>query len=178
MLWNLLQESPYWRGFNQLSGGSPDQVMEWFRNIVASIYQLHPEVKTVEELKRVNAEVITICSKHMKANGGMRPEYGDHPNQNQNQTPVSFLAQAYDVEKQKEQRISEAKANFDAFQERYNAGLAKPQPPVLNLAVNLDEPKITNMEELVKQHLDSRNSLQLPTWNDAASTQTYSPAII
>jgi len=156
LLWNLIQESPYWSAF---SSSNPD-MQQWFRSMISSMHELHPSVKTLEELRRVNSEVISVCSKHMKSQC-------QNQGQGQNQNPmhqVSMLSQAYDVEKQKEQRIAQAKLNFDAFQDRYNAGLAKPQPPVLNLGINLDEPKITNMEELVKQHLDSRNTLQVPTW--------------
>lgn len=157
MLWNLLQESPYIVGFNRSIGGI-DNVMEWFRSVMSSAYQLNPEVTTIDRLKKINAEVITICSKHMKA-------HVTYDNNQENEL--------YDTKKQKELRIAEAKANFDAFREAYDVGLTKPSPPNLNLSINLDEPKITNMEELVKQHIESRNSLQLPVW-DKLENQEYS----
>lgn len=161
LLWNLIQESPYWRAF---SVSSPD-TQQWFRDMIAVMHELHPSVKTLDELKRVNSEVVSVCSKHMKS-------------QTQSQ-PQTQLSQAYDVEKQKEQRVAKAQAEFDAFQDKYNAGLAKPQPPALNLGINLDEPKITNMEELVKQHLDSRNTLQIQSWEPVSqnaydTTNTFS----
>jgi hypothetical protein len=157
LLWNLIQESPYWRSF----GMSNPDTQQWFRDMIAVMHELHPSVNSLDELKRVNGEVVSVCSKHMKS---------------QSQTQ---LAQAYDVEKQKEQRIAKAQAEFDAFQDKYNAGLAKPQPPALNLGINLDEPKITNMEELVKQHLESRNTLQVQSWEPVSQnaydkTNTFS----
>ncbi len=168
MLWNLLQESPYWKTF----AVNMYETQAWFRGIISSMHELHPHVGTVEELRAVNSEVITICSKHMKA-----MSYSESgPVNNSEYSYAQQSSEMYNPEKLKEKRIAEAQANFDVFQERYNAGLAKPVPPVLNLSVNLDEPKITNMEELVKQHLESRNSLQLPAW-DAVDNKEYSAQI-
>ena len=201
LLWNLMQESPYWPLFSRNT-----DAQQWFRGMMSAMHQLHPVVSTVEELRRVNSEVVTICSKHMKEKGthgsikGSAPQNFDAPNatfashgslldppfqppvNSINANPAnarptgegwsSTLSMQYNPEKQKELRLAEAKANFDAFQERYNAGLAKPQPPVLNLGINLDEPKITNMEELVKQHLESRNALQVPAWDTPINAGT------
>lgn len=170
LLWNLLQESPYWKSFS-----ATVDTHTWFRDIIRAMHELHPSVPTIDELKRVNSEMVAMCSKRMKTashGNSEEPTFDTQIQMPQTGTTLT-LAQAYDVEKQREANLAAAKAEFDEFQNRYNKGLERPTPPVLNLAINLDEPKITDMEQLVKQHLDSRNSLQIPAWNPAPQTQTY-----
>lgn len=174
LLWNLIQESPYWPLFSRNT-----DAQQWFRGMMSAMHQLHPVVSTVEELRRVNSEVVSISSKHMKEQTQSMSVFNTQTSQ---VFTDNFAGGSREVpsrnrgfltpEKQKELRIAEAKASFDAFQEKYNAGLAKPQPPVLNLGINLDEPKITNMEELVKQHLESRNALQVPAWDTPINAGT------
>lgn len=167
LLWNLLQESPYWKPFSATTN-----VELWFRDIVCAMHELHPQVLTYDELKKVNSEMVSMCSKRMKSDIMQLSQVNEPANSNCQSENV--LAYAYDVEKQREAKLEAAKKELEEFQNQYYKGLERPTPPALNLAINIDEPKITDMEKLVKQHLESRNALQIPSWEPLEETKVSS----
>lgn len=59
LLWNLIQQSPHWEEFSALYKGHTNL---WFKNIISNFYDkywdLYGQKMSVEDLKRVNREVM------------------------------------------------------------------------------------------------------------------------
>lgn len=66
------------------------------------------------------------------------------------------LADTYNVEKEKEEKVRKAQQEFDDFQKRYTLGFERKPPPPIDFSEQLDGDKIKNMDELVKRQLAER----------------------
>ncbi len=178
ILWNTLQSSVLWEEFT----AKVQNTEAWFRNIISNVYDIHlsefdKKLMNIEDLKRLNKEVITICVNEMNniCRPITQPPQLTQPTQpiqppiqpqynNNSTTQYSELANSYNVKLQKEQKMEVAKQQFDAFQKQYQTGFDRKNPPQIDFREKFDDSKILNMEELVKQHLESRKR-DIPDYN-------------
>jgi hypothetical protein len=66
------------------------------------------------------------------------------------------LAESYNVEKEKEEKVKKAQKEFDDFQRRYSAGFERKPPPPIDFSEQLDSEKIKNMDELIQRQMAER----------------------
>jgi hypothetical protein len=66
------------------------------------------------------------------------------------------LQAEYNVTEKKEEHARRAAAQFEAFQSQYNQAFDVRKPEAIDFTTHLNEPKIKNMEELVKQQIELR----------------------
>ena len=71
-------------------------------------------------------------------------------------TGFQQLADTYNVEKEKEEKVKKAQREFDEFQKKYTLGFERKPPPPIDFSEQLDGDKIKNMDELVQQQLAER----------------------
>lgn len=66
------------------------------------------------------------------------------------------LKGAYDVKKEKEDKMEKAKKEFEEFQMKYSMGFERKPPPSIDFSIQLDSSRIKNMDELIQHQLAER----------------------
>jgi hypothetical protein len=66
------------------------------------------------------------------------------------------LKNTYDVKKEKEDKMEQAKKDFDNFQSKYNMGFERKPPPTIDFSIQMDHDRIKNMDELIQQQMAER----------------------
>jgi hypothetical protein len=73
-------------------------------------------------------------------------------------SPVEEMQSVYNVQRNKELREEKAKQEFETFQQKYQSGFERKQPPQIDFSETAGDSRIdsTSMEDLVKRHLAER----------------------
>lgn len=153
MLWHALQKTPYLVEFTQRAG-SPGEKELWFRTISEQFYaqwisQLggKPPVNS-RELLAMNKRALSHIIQELKRELG----YWQKP-----ATIRTDDLSPYNVAAERKQREDARSNEFNQYQSEYNRLLERPPIPTNSLPSFTGDEKITNMEELVQQHLKMRN---------------------
>ena len=168
ILWNALSSSPLFSAFNTL----PKRKEDWFRDIIQFFYNNSKKEINSNELQILNRDTIAYMINIMKAyhkNNNTLHLYNKPPllnvansfisvnnNQNLGRTgDMGSIATRSLISDQKEQFISR---EFNERQLEYESMLVKDPPKNVDFqTISIDEP-ISNMDELIKQHMLDRES--------------------
>jgi transcription initiation factor IIF auxiliary subunit len=66
------------------------------------------------------------------------------------------LKSTYDIKKEKEDKMEQAKKDFDNFQSKYTMGFERKPPPPIDFSIQMDNDRIKNMDELIQQQMAER----------------------
>ena len=168
ILWNALSSSPLFSAFNTL----PKRKEDWFRDIIQIFYKNSKKEINSNELQILNRDTIAYMINIMKAyhkNNNTLHLYNKPPllnvsnsfipinnNQNLGRTgDMGSIATRSLISDHKEQFISR---EFNERQLEYDSMLVKDPPKNVDFqTISIDEP-ISNMDELIKQHMLDRES--------------------
>ena len=140
MLWNMISKTEL---FSQIFGGGSPQSQTWFRNIIQKIYnQLQSRSITSTDLKFLNRTAISEMIQSLK---------------DQTVKPPPNLSN-YLVESKEEKSARQ----FQERQSDYDNMLKKPVPKQVDFGETVKDEAISNMDELIKEHMKHREEeLQL-----------------
>ncbi len=176
LLWEIIQKSPRWSEFVFLF---PQQQEAWFRENIRTQYELITSLPTPEipkaqwlteqnktALKSFAEDFVRLLPKPTVAAESQEPvkmeiqSYSSldsaslvFMNDRNYDTPPPS---AFDMERERREKIDKAKTEFEQFQRKYNTMLERPSPVVPTFAEDIVESKITNMDELLKKHAEMR----------------------
>ena len=160
VLWNTIQASPL------IKQQQPQVVQQWFKNIIHIFYTqivgLNVKFGTRDELHAWNKKTIQYMMADIKAKSQQEPV--NHSNNNSSNNNIANIGSRLEPEvivRDNAIRTESLEKQFVSRQQAYSEYLQKPPPEVDFRLVEKDEP-ISNIESLIKQHLDERDrDLQL-----------------
>ena len=160
VLWNTIQASPL------IKQQQPQVVQQWFKNIIHIFYTqivgLNVKFGTRDELHAWNKKTIQYMMADIKAKSQQEPV--NHSNSNSSNSNIANIGSRLEPEvivRDNAIRTESLEKQFVSRQQAYSEYLQKPPPEVDFRLVEKDEP-ISNIESLIKQHLDERDrDLQL-----------------
>jgi len=155
VLWNTIQASPL------IKQQPPQVVQQWFKNIIHIFYTqiagLNVKFGTRDELHAWNKKTIQYMMADIKAKSQQEPV----ANSTNNSTNNGSRLEPEVIVRDNAIRTESLEKQFVSRQQAYSEYLQKPPPEVDFRLVEKDEP-ISNIESLIKQHLDERDrDLQL-----------------
>lgn len=134
MLWNMINKTGL---FIQVFGSDSPQSQDWFRNIIQDIYnQVQSKMLTLVDLKVLNKNVISAMIQSLKLKV----------------PPVTYMNQPYIVESKEEKSTRQ----FQERQNDYEKMLIKPVPKQVDFGDSVKDEAISNMDELIKEHMKQR----------------------
>ena len=140
MLWNMISKTGL---FLQVFGSGSPQSQTWFRNIIHEFYnQTQNKILTSADLTVLNRNVISNMIQLLK----------------QQVPPVTHVSPTYVVESKEEKSTRQ----FQERQSDYENMLKKPVPKQVDFGDSVKDEAISNMDELIKEHMKQREEeLQL-----------------
>ena len=143
LLWNLIHKNPLaQQHFMQITTESKE---EWFKYVIRHFYTQHERRNlTVPELQRINQDVLVFMLNSIR-----------DKMQTMNHQPPTAPMQSHTnvLRKDTSNTIQDA---FATREQEYSRLIEKKPPPDVKFTDTLDEPIISNMDELVKAHLKQR----------------------
>jgi len=173
LLWQLLQKSPYLIEFSQ--NARPGYKEIWFRGVSEQFYEkwlsqnsrIPTNSKELLEMNKQALQYMVLDLKRLLGYFNPAPIL----------KPVALSDMpSYNVAAERQQREELRSAQFNNYQTEYNRLLEKPQLPDTKLPSLSGDEKITNMEELVKQHLMLRD-MDLAIYSKDDDQQPPSPPV-
>lgn len=156
ILWNLINKSP-------LFTNVPNKE-EWFRNIISQFHQqmisANHSPKTKEDLLNVNRQTLKYMISQLNEKYGNTNKMEFSPFQQgggnivgEYNTQLSNRNyEVYNVNDEKKKKADYDNAQFNKFETEYHS-LLKPIPPVtVDFSQPINEGKIGNIEDAIKQH--------------------------
>ena len=156
LLWNVINKTQIFQLVFAYSKNNEPEL--WFRAHIQQYYQKIQNISlTSENLNNCNHEIIAIMLNNLKSfseNLG-QPQQQQHqqiPPQQFQQQPQTQLP--YTVENKQELYSRQ----FNERQKEYELMNAKPTPPVPDINNNIKDDAISNMDELIKLHMQQREA--------------------
>ena len=179
LLWNTLQRSPYLVEFSNNFAGYRE---EWFRGIMETFYtkwisqnnRMPTNARELLETNKCALKFIISDIKRLLINSvsSLTPKptaTNNLPYSNTHVTATTDLPSyqskvaattdlpSYNVSEERQRREEQWSSNFNKYQSDYNRLLERPVVPVGELPSESIDAKITNIEELVKEHTRMRD---------------------
>lgn len=156
LLWNVINKTQIFQFVFAYSQNNEPEL--WFRAHIQQYYQKIQNISlTSENLNNCNHEIIAIMMNNLKSfseNLG-QPQQQQHqqiPPQQFQQQPQTQLP--YTVENKQELYSRQ----FNERQKEYELMNTKPAPPVPDINNNIKDDAISNMDELIKLHMQQREA--------------------
>lgn len=152
LLWRALQKSPYLVEFSQKTIVGEKE--RWFRESCEQFHrkwmsQTDKSPANSRELLEMNKHALRYMTEELKRALG----YSQTTITNHRKEDLT----SYNVAAERKQRAYARSTEFDQYQAEYNRLLERPSVPANVFPTFSGEEKITNMEELVQQHLKMRD---------------------
>lgn len=173
LLWNALKKSPYLVELTQNSHFREGHKDVWFSGVCEQFYALwiskNGEVPTnSRELLEINKNALRFIVSDIKQLLG----YSSAPLNPGVEVITLGDLPAYNVAAERQHREETRSREFNNYQAEYNRLLERPALPTNSLPSLSSDEKITNMEELIQQHMRMRD-IDLSIYSkDTATTQS------
>ena len=157
ILWNIMNQNPYLNSL--LSYQNQEQKQEWFKNIIQTFYQQNSH-KTLDktQLNQLNKDTLTYMISYAKAipvPSTMESSYLTQKNQRTVETFQTKIATPPIVP---DNRADIFNQQFTARQKEYETMLDKKPPAEPDFKEPLGDGVISNMDELIKRHMEERDA--------------------
>lgn len=163
LLWNVINKTQIFQLVFAYSKNNEPEL--WFRAHIQQYYQkIQNKTISIEELNACNHEIVAIMMNNLKTfsdtsnNNNMvlqqQPQPQQKPCQQQYQEPLLTTQLPYTVENKQELYSRQ----FIERQKEYELMNTKPSPPVPDINNNIKDEAISNMDELIKLHMQQRDS--------------------
>jgi len=168
LLWNVINKTQIFQLVFAYSKNNEPEL--WFRAHIQQYYQKIQNISlTSENLNNCNHEIIAIMMNNLKSFSENLGQQGQPPQQQHQQIPPQQFQQTqpnppfhqqpptqlpYTVENKQELYSRQ----FNERQKEYELMNTKPTPPVPDINNNIKDDAISNMDELIKLHMQQREA--------------------
>jgi len=159
LLWNVINKTQIFQLVFAYSKNNEPEL--WFRAHIQQYYQKIQNISlTSENLNNCNHEIIAIMMNNLKSFSENLGQQGQPQQQQHQQIPPQQFQQQpqtqlpYTVENKQELYSRQ----FNERQKEYELMNAKPTPPVPDINNNIKDDAISNMDELIKLHMQQREA--------------------
>jgi len=161
LLWNIINKNPQ---IQQYFYEYPPNVKDkWFKQIISSFYEQNQNIIfSQEQLLDINKNTILYMINDVKRNIQYNEEqkkqkmFKDQRIQQENMQTYqnTDYLKPYSVTENKQDKFSE---QFQQYQNNYNSMFDKKPPENIDFREKINDPQISNMDELIQQHLKERD---------------------
>ena len=157
ILWNIMNQNPYLNSL--LSYQSSEQKQEWFKNIIQTFYQQNSH-KTLDkaQLNQLNKDTLTYMINYAKAVPAPSTMESSYLNQRNQRTVETFQTKIATPPIVPDNRADIFNQQFTARQKEYETMLDKKPPAEPDFKEPLGDGVISNMDELIKRHMEERDA--------------------
>jgi hypothetical protein len=157
ILWNIMNQNPYLNSL--LSYQSSEQKQEWFKNIIQTFYQQNSH-KTLDkaQLNQLNKDTLTYMINYAKAVPAPSTMESSYLNQRNQRTVETFQPKIATPPIVPDNRADIFNQQFTARQKEYETMLDKKPPAEPDFKEPLGDGVISNMDELIKRHMEERDA--------------------
>jgi hypothetical protein len=157
ILWNIMNQNPYLNSL--LSYQSSEQKQEWFKNIIQTFYQQNSH-KTLDkaQLNQLNKDTLTYMINYAKAVPAPSTMESSYLNQRNQRTVETFQTKIATPPIVPDNRADTFNQQFTARQKEYETMLDKKPPAEPDFKEPLGDGVISNMDELIKRHMEERDA--------------------
>lgn len=162
LLWNVINKTQIFQLVFAYSQNNEPEL--WFRAHIQQYYQKIQNISlTSENLNNCNHEIIAIMMNNLKSFSENLGQQGQPQQHQHQQIPPQQFQQTqqqpqtqlpYTVENKQELYSRQ----FNERQKEYELMNAKPTPPVPDINNNIKDDAISNMDELIKLHMQQREA--------------------
>jgi len=161
LLWNIINKNSQIQQY--FYSYPPNAKDNWFKQIISSFYEKnHNTVFSQEQLLDINKNTILYMINDVKRNIQYKEEQKKQELLNQQSYqkqsyPENFntnYLKPYSVTENKEEKFTE---QFQQYQNNYNSMFDKKAPESVDFREKINDPQISNMDELIQKHLRERD---------------------
>jgi len=151
LLWNVINKTQIFQLVFAYSRNNEPEL--WFRAHIQQYYQkIQNKILSVEDLNSCNHEIVAIMMNNLKS---FSENNGNTALQQHQQMPQPVSQQLPHTVENKQELYSR---QFNERQKEYELMNTKPQPPVPDINNNIKDEAISNMDELIKLHMQQREA--------------------
>ena len=151
LLWNVINKTQIFQLVFSYSKNNEPEL--WFRAHIQQYYQkIQNKILSVEELNSCNHEMVAIMMNNLKS---FSENNGNAALQQNHQPPQQMVQQLPHTVENKQELYSR---QFNERQKEYELMNTKPTPPVPDINNNIKDEAISNMDELIKLHMQQREA--------------------
>jgi hypothetical protein len=151
LLWNVINKTQIFQLVFSYSKNNEPEL--WFRAHIQQYYQkIQNKILSVEELNSCNHEMVAIMMNNLKS---FSENNGNTALQQNHQPPQQMVQQLPHTVENKQELYSR---QFNERQKEYELMNTKPTPPVPDINNNIKDEAISNMDELIKLHMQQREA--------------------
>jgi hypothetical protein len=151
LLWNVINKTQIFQLVFSYSKNNEPEL--WFRAHIQQYYQkIQNKILSVEELNSCNHEMVAIMMNNLKS---FSENNGNAALQQNHQPPQQVVQQLPHTVENKQELYSR---QFNERQKEYELMNTKPTPPVPDINNNIKDEAISNMDELIKLHMQQREA--------------------
>jgi hypothetical protein len=153
LLWNIINKNPQ---IQQYFLSYPPNIKEnWFKQIILSFYEQNRNIiVSQEQLLDINKNTILYMINDIKRNIQYKEEQKKQQGFQTDQTKNTEYLKPYSVTENKEDKFKE---QFQQYQNNYNSMFDKKLPESVDFREKINDPQISNMDELIQRHLRERD---------------------
>jgi hypothetical protein len=151
LLWNVINKTQIFQLVFAYSRNNEPEL--WFRAHIQQYYQkIQNKILSVEDLNICNHEIIAIMMNNLKSFS----ENNGNTTIQQNHQPPQQVSQLLPHTVENKQELYSRQ--FNERQKEYELMNTKPTPPVPDINNNIKDEVISNMDELIKLHMQQREA--------------------
>jgi hypothetical protein len=151
LLWNVINKTQIFQLVFAYSRNNEPEL--WFRAHIQQYYQkIQNKILSVEDLNSCNHEMVAIMMNNLKS---FSENNGNAVLQQNHQPPQQMVQQLPHTVENKQELYSR---QFNERQKEYELMNTKPTPPVPDINNNIKDEAISNMDELIKLHMQQREA--------------------
>jgi len=151
LLWNVINKTQIFQLVFSYSKNNEPEL--WFRAHIQQYYQkIQNKILSVEDLNSCNHEMVAIMMNNLKS---FSENNGNAVLQQNHQPPQQMVQQLPHTVENKQELYSR---QFNERQKEYELMNTKPTPPVPDINNNIKDEAISNMDELIKLHMQQREA--------------------
>jgi hypothetical protein len=151
LLWNVINKTQIFQLVFSYSKNNEPEL--WFRAHIQQYYQkIQNKILSVEDLNSCNHEMVAIMMNNLKS---FSENNGNAALQQNHQPPQQMVQQLPHTVENKQELYSR---QFNERQKEYELMNTKPTPPVPDINNNIKDEAISNMDELIKLHMQQREA--------------------
>jgi len=151
LLWNVINKTQIFQLVFSYSKNNEPEL--WFRAHIQQYYQkIQNKILSVKDLNSCNHEMVAIMMNNLKS---FSENNGNAALQQNHQPPQQMDQQLPHTVENKQELYSR---QFNERQKEYELMNTKPTPPVPDMNNNIKDEAISNMDELIKLHMQQREA--------------------
>ena len=157
ILWNIMNQNPYLNSL--LSYQSLEQKQEWFKNIIQTFYQQNShKILDKTQLNQLNKDTLSYMINYAKASPGPSTVESSYLTQKNQRTVETFQTKISTPPIVPDNRADIFNQQFNTRQKEYETMLDKKPPTEPDFKEPLGDGVISNMDELIKRHMEERDA--------------------